>query len=332
VENSVFADERIARATLTWLVDPGDMLMGQLVRAHGPVGALELIRSRRLPRFDDIPPRMDDLRALDRWHAQLERIPDVRATFEQLHAVGIRLICPGDTEWPGQLADLGSTQPYALWVRGQADLRFVSRRSVAITGARAATAYGNYVANQLAAGVAADGWTVISGGAYGIDASAHRGALTTGGTTIAVLPSGIDHPHPVGHTELFDGITMQGIIVSELPPGRLTSRNRSVRRSRIIAALAAGTVIVEASERSISLHTAWNAHGAGRPVGAVPGPVTVETSAGCNILIRRGQAVLVACAADVIDLIRGGETAAADRDPHPATVPEPSTGPGEEED
>ena len=111
---------------------------------------------------------------------------------------GIRLICPGDPEWPGQLADLGDDQPYALWLRGNADLRFNCLRSVAIVGSRAATAYGSYVAAEFAASVAARGWAVVSGGAFGVDAAAHRGALGADGVTVAVLACGVDVPYPVG--------------------------------------------------------------------------------------------------------------------------------------
>ena len=214
---------------------------------------------------------------------------------------GIRLICPGDPEWPEQLADLGDEQPYALWLRGTADLRFNCLRSVAVVGSRAATAYGSYVAAEFAASVAARGWAVISGGAFGVDASAHRGALGADGVTVAVLACGVDVPYPVGHTELLEAVAAQGVIVSEWPPGRTVSRLRFLVRNRVIAALATGTLVVEAGERSGAVNTARHARDLGRRLMAVPGPVTSDQSAGCHRIIRDWQGTLVTTAAEVIE-------------------------------
>jgi len=214
---------------------------------------------------------------------------------------GIRLICPGDPEWPEQLADLGHDQPYALWLRGTADLRFNCLRSVAVVGSRAATAYGSYVAAELASSVAARGWAVVSGGAFGVDASAHRGALGADGVTVAVLACGVDVPYPVGHTELFEAVAAQGVIVSEWPPGRTVSRLRFLVRNRVIAALATGTLVVEAGERSGAVNTARHARDLGRRLMAVPGPVTSDQSAGCHRIIREWQGTLVTTAAEVIE-------------------------------
>ena len=224
---------------------------------------------------------------------------------------GIRLICPGDPEWPGQLADLGDDQPYALWLRGNADLRFSCLRSVAIVGSRAATAYGSYVAAEFAASVAARGWAVVSGGAFGVDAAAHRGALGADGVTVAVLACGVDVPYPAAHAELFDAIAAQGVLVSEWPPGRHVSRLRFLVRNRVIAALATGTLVVEAGERSGALNTARHARDLGRRLMAVPGPVTSDLSAGCHQIIREWQGTLVTSAAEVIEhLSPVGETVA----------------------
>ena len=148
----------------------------------------------------------------------------------------------GRRSWP----TWATTQPYALWLRGTADLRFNCLRSVAIVGSRAATAYGSYVAAEFAASVAARGWAVISGGAFGVDAAAHRGALGADGVTVAVLACGVDVPYPAGHADLLDAIAAQGVIVSEWPPGRTVSRLRFLVRNRVIAALATGTLVVEA--------------------------------------------------------------------------------------
>ena len=219
---------------------------------------------------------------------------------------GIRLLCPGDPGWPGQLDVLGDAQPWALWVRGTADLRFACLRSVSVVGTRAATPYGEHVAAALAAGLAERGWSVVSGGALGIDGRAHRGALAAGGTTIAVLPSGVDEPYPRGHHDLFEDIAADGLLVSEWPPGRTPTRPGFLVRNRVIAALSRGTVVVEAALRSGALNTARHARDLGRPLMAVPGPVTSLASAGCHFVMREWGAECVTGAADVVAALSFG--------------------------
>lgn len=145
---------------------------------------------------------------------------------------GIRLVVPGDLEWPGQLDVLGDSRPWALWVRGNADLRYACLRSVAMVGTRAASAYGSYVAKEMAVGLAEHGWTLVSGGAYGIDGSVHRGALAGEGSTIAVLACGVDQEYPGGHHELFRAMRESGAVVSEAPPGRAPTRPAFLIRNR----------------------------------------------------------------------------------------------------
>ena len=237
---------------------------------------------------------------MQRWRVRLEQLPEPDEVVGFCRA-GIRLIHPGDPEWPGQLADLGDAQPYALWLRGAADLRFSCLRSVAIVGSRAATAYGSYVAAEIGATVAARGWAVISGGAYGVDAAAHRGALGAGGVTVAVLACGVDVPYPAGHKDLLEAIAVRGVIASEWPPGWNATRLRFLVRNRVIAALAAGTLVVEAGQRSGALNSARHARDLGRRLMAVPGPVTSDLSAGCHHVIREWQGVLVTSAAEVME-------------------------------
>jgi DNA processing protein len=239
-----------------------------------------------------------------RWQARLAGLPSASDIAGFLRA-GIRLICPGDLEWPGQLADLGDAQPSALWLRGTADLRFSCMRSVAIVGSRAATAYGSYVASEIAASVAGRGWAVISGGAYGVDAAAHRGALGVGGVTVAVLACGVDVPYPAGHKDLLDAIAAQGVIVSEWPPGVAATKLGFLSRNGVIAALASGTLVVEAGQRSGSMNSARHARDLGRRLMAVPGPVTSDLSAGCHRIIREWHGTLVTSAAEVIGAITG---------------------------
>jgi DNA processing protein len=298
-------EESYARAALTYLAEPADQWLNGLILAHGATRTLEAIRSGRLPDpSGDFPKPQFTQRALqhsmERWRMRLDELP-TPAEVIALRQSGIRLICPGDPEWPEQLADLGLEQPYALWLRGSADLRFNCLLSVAVVGSRAATAYGSYVAAELAASVAARGWAVISGAAFGVDASAHRGALGADGVTVAVLACGVDVPYPVGHTELLESIAAQGVIVSEWPPGRTVNRLRFLVRNRVIAALATGTLVVEAGERSGAVNTARHARDLGRRLMAVPGPVTSDQSAGCHRIIRDWQATLVTTAAEVIE-------------------------------
>jgi DNA processing protein len=284
--NAGLDDDAYARAALTYLAEPADRQLAALVRRHGAAEALEVIKSADTP-------------GAERWQVRLPDIPS-RDDVLAFRQAGIRLVCPGDPEWPGQLADLGTEQPYALWLRGCADLRFSCLRSVAIVGSRAATAYGSYVAGEFAASVGARGLAVISGGAYGIDASAHRGALSADGVTVAVLACGVDVPYPAAHSQLLDAIAAQGVIVSEWPPGRHVSRLRFLVRNRVIAALATGTLVIEAAQRSGALNSARHARDLGRSLMAVPGPITSDLSAGCHQIIRDWQATLVTSAVDVI--------------------------------
>ena len=330
--------EAYARAALTYLAEPADRWLGQLLRAHGAASTLDAIKSGRLPGGADDAGGAAELpvstlgleadtgvrdgkghrgmrAAMERWRVRLPELPapeEILAFRES----GIRLVCPGDPEWPGQLADLGDDQPYALWLRGSADLRFNCLRSVAIVGSRAATAYGSYVAAEFAASVAARGLAVVSGGAFGVDAAAHRGALGADGVTVAVLACGVDTPYPAAHAELFDAIAAQGVIVSEWPPGRHVTRLRFLVRNRVIAALATGTLVVEAGQRSGAVNTARHARDLHRRLMAVPGPVTSDLSAGCHQIVREWQGVLVTSAAEVIEhLSPAGLTVFAESDP-----------------
>ena len=140
---------------------------------------------------------------------------------------------------------------------------------------------------------------MVAGGAYGIEESAHRAALAGGGSTIAVMASGIDQPYPAGHNQLFERIAQNGLIMSEVPPGISPTRQRFIDRSRIIAAISGATVVVEAGVRSGTMRTAHEAKDLGRFVGAVPGPVTSAASHGTNLLLQEGKARLVSSAADL---------------------------------
>jgi DNA processing protein len=323
-------EESYARAALTYLAEPGDLQLGALVRSHGAAPMLAAIKAGTVPDFlASGAARAAAQRAMRCWQVRLTELPSAD-DIARLCRAGIRLACPGDPEWPARLDDLGAARPYALWLRGTADLRFSCVRSVAIVGARAATAYGGYVASEFAASVASRGWTVVSGGAYGVDAAAHRGALAADGVTVAVLACGVDVPYPAGHADLLDAIAAQGVVVSEWPPGRNATRLRFLVRNRTIAALAAGTLVVEAASRSGALNSARHARDLGRPLMAVPGPITSELSAGCHTVIREWQGMLVTSAADVIEYLSPLGSAASDPAAGPAAGPAqgPATAPG----
>jgi DNA processing protein len=289
--------DRMARAVLTWIAEPGDAQLGALLRRSSPAAVVTALTTGTALVAASAAPALD--RARQRWTARLGDAP-TGATVEAWQRDGIRLVCPGDPEWPGQLEVLGEARPWGLWVRGQVDLRFACLRSVSIVGTRAATGYGIHVTTELAAALAERGWTVVSGGAFGIDGQAHRGALAAEGVTVAVLPSGLDAPYPRGHHDLFEAIVAHGVLVSEQPPGRAPTRPGFLVRNRLIAALSRGTVLVEAALRSGALNTARHARDLNRPLMAVPGPVTSMASAGCHLAIRDWGAV---CVTDVHDVL-----------------------------
>jgi len=304
-------EQRVARAVLTYLAEPGDAALCFLLDIGEPVEIVTAVTAGRIPApalaaADAGQIGKQDLaaveRAVTRWQRGLDGVP-AEIDLAGFHRDGIRLVCPGDREWPTQLDALGTARPYALWLRGEADLRYCCLRSVSIVGSRAATSYGTHVCTEMAAALSARGWTVVSGGAYGIDGAAHRGALAADGVTVAVLACGVDYFYPRGHTNLFNGIMAQGVLVSEWPPGRTPTRHRFLVRNRVIGALSRGTVVVEAGLRSGALNTARHARDLGRPVMAVPGPVTSEVSAGCHKIIREWGAVCATGAHDVIELL-----------------------------
>lgn len=302
-------DDRRARAAWSRLVEPGDVLAGAAVLALGAVPALRhVLVGRALP--DEVAelvpggtPRRRLHDALVRWRVRLDHL-DPDRDLRVVRRLGGRVLVPGDDEWPRGLDDLGVGAPPCLWVRGEPDVAVAAERSVAVVGARASTPYGEHVAADLAAGLAERGLTVVSGGAFGIDASAHRGALAAGGLTCAVLACGVDRAYPRAHEDLLRRVVdAGGLVLAEVPPGSMPSRWRFLERNRLIAALAGATVVVEAAWRSGALSTAQRAAGLGRPLGAVPGPVTSPTSAGCHRMLRDLQATCVTDAAEVAELV-----------------------------
>lgn len=323
------ADERLARAAWSRIAEPGDEVAGALVHALGAAGALAWVYdaardpeqarrtlselSQRSALAVVVAPGDQDggrgaasvprlLRAVGRWTPRLDGL-DPRRELYVLERLGGTFLVPGDPRWPTRVDDLGAAAPLGLWVRGEPDLAAAGSRSVAVVGARACTDYGRHVTGELATGLAARGFAVVSGGAYGIDAMAHRGVLVADGVTVAFLAGGVDRLYPAGNVDLLRSVASSGgAVVSEVPPGSVPSRVRFLLRNRLIAAFAGATVVVEAAWRSGSLSTATRAAELSRPVGAVPGPVTSMASSGCHRLLREGAAVCVTDAAEVAEL------------------------------
>lgn len=291
--------ERAARMGLSRIVEPGSRSVYAAVTEHGAAKVWEALRAG-----DPSGAVSDQVRAGAALRAQgYDPLDDLR----RLQRAGGRFVCPGDAEWPSHrlewpLLALGDAPPLGLFVRGPHRLDVVAERSVAVVGARAATPYGVLVAGELGLGLADRGVTVISGGAYGIDVAAHRGALTSGRTpTVAVLACGVDVTYPRGNDRVLEQIAGSGLVVSELPPGCAPTRVRFLVRNRLIAALSLGTVVVEAARRSGSLATIERARSLNKHCMVVPGPVTSAMSAGCHEQLREHGALCVTSADEVLD-------------------------------
>jgi DNA processing protein len=291
---------RAARATLAGPALAGDLEVLAALATYAPVDALGHLADRAQDgdRHTHLPARTS---------GELVR-GAAAAVARQAARAGARLVIPEDDEWPTTLPDLATApagQPRSgvlcLWVRGDPLVSTVLQRAVAVIGARAATPYGTHVAEQLGYDLATAGWTVVSTGAYGVEGAAARGALSGGGTVVAVPPAGVDRPYPSGHATLFDQIATRGLLVSPWPPGTTPTRTQFPVTSRLVATMAAGTVLVEATTRSTSLHALDQALTLGRPAMVVPGPVTSALSAGPLQALRTHRQIrLVRGTADVI--------------------------------
>ncbi|MFI5718307.1 DNA-processing protein DprA [Nocardia sp. NPDC051750] len=291
-------ERRLAWAYLSRVVLGPCPALTALIDSIGIVEAARAVRERELP---------DVLRAAT---AQ-RRSRDLAAQdLEAIQALGGRLVTPDDPEWPAwRMLGLSQLQPgrdpdgavpLVFWVRGNRNLAELTERALAVVGARCSTGYGDRVAGALAGELAAHGWTVVSGAAFGIDGMAHRAALAVGGATIAVMACGADRPYPAQHDRLLDRIAETGLVISEYPPGTVARKHHFLARNRLIAALSDGVLVVEAGIRSGARNTVKWARRMGRPALAVPGSVDSAASAGCHRMIRDGEATLVACVDDIL--------------------------------
>jgi len=290
--------DRYARARWSAIAEPGDADAGRLMAALGSAGALDWLDAEAAAALADAT--LAD--AVDRWRPRIRQV-DTALHLRQAARFGARLVVPGDDEWPTGLDDLGAHAPAALWVRGDAGLLGRLDRSIAIVGARAATGYGEHVTVEVSSGLVDRGFAIVSGAAFGIDGAAHRAALASGGATLAFLAGGVDRFYPSAHETLLTRIVDRGAVVSEVPCGTAPTKWRFLQRNRLIAAASRATVVVEAGWRSGSLNTAGHAAQLGRPLGAVPGPVTSSASAGCHRLIREYDAVCVTTAQEMAELV-----------------------------
>lgn len=281
--------EHLAAIDWTRITEGCDVDATALVAAHGYAGALDLARRQA----------SGPSSASARWAQRLDGLrPFELAALEPL---GIDILTWADSSWPAQLNDLGAERPVALWARGEVPV--LARNSIAIVGSRDASGYGKKIARDVAFEFSKRGFVIVSGGAFGIDAEAHRGALLADGQSVIVSAGGVDRPYPRAHEALYaDVLGHGGAVVSESPLGAAPQRHRFLSRNRIIAALGIATIVVEAPYRSGALNTARHAMAMGRDVGAFPGPIDSHSSAGCHELIRNG-ATLVATFAHIDELV-----------------------------
>lgn len=325
---------RRIRAELSRIIEPGDLLGGVVVDHMGCFEAHALICSGESPSARlvqsaaeaaealGLSGRQRDLReALVRWRTRQDQAAGAR-DLATLRRLGGGILVPEDPQWPAGLKDLGPAEPLALWWRRDRSSRPVEalpelHRTVAVVGSREITDYGARVTAEISESLAERQVCLLSGGAYGVDAAVHRAALRTWERrgedtpvdsplpTIAVLAGGLDRLYPAGNDTLLRGVAQAGLLLSELAPGSSPSKHRFLQRNRIIAALAAVTVIPEARWRSGAQNTAHHALSLGRPVGAFPGSVYSPLSAGCHRLLRHTPTEMVRDAADVAELIAG---------------------------
>ncbi len=292
-------ERRLAWVYLSRVVQGPCAALSSLIESVGVVEAARAVRECALPEALRGPTELR--RGIDVAERDL-------ATIERF---GGRVVTPEDAEWPAwrmlglrQLdpeRDEAGAAPLVLWVRGSRSLAECTEQAVAVVGSRCSTGYGNHATGEIAGELAARGWTVVSGAAFGIDGMAHRAALAVGGTTVAVLACGADRPYPVQHDRLLAEIADTGLVVSEYPPGTTARKHHFLARNRLIAALADGVVVVEAGMRSGARNTVKWSRRLGRPAMAVPGPITSAASAGCHRMIRDGEAFIVTSAEQVLD-------------------------------
>jgi DNA processing protein len=281
-------NERLARAALFSAIEAGHPFWSSEISTKGALVVYEKLLSGGY-----------DLIKNEKLISTLRQIKgdQVLADIDAHHA---RLITPIEDDWPKQVNDLAAP-PIGLILKG--NISALHQTSLAIVGTRNPTSYGARIAGDFAAGFADREWAIVSGGAYGIDSYAHKGALIAEGVTVAVIASGIDINYPAGNTRLFAEICESGAMVTEFMPGQRALPHRFLTRNRLIASLSKATLVVEAAFRSGSLRTARDAAEIFRPVMAIPGPINSPTSEGCHRLIGERAAEIVTSVADAVEFV-----------------------------
>ena len=280
--------------TLAHLCEPADESINKkLASGNSPVEILEMLLTTGFPKRDHVA------------FAHKFTTFNLETELDFSQKIGARVITRDQEGWPTQLNSLGIAQPWALWSIGSIDFRVVALSSVTIVGTRACTPYGSSIANQWAADLGTWGTSVFSGGAIGIDSHAHRGALSVGAPTVAVLASGVHTRYPSSHEQLFTQIIDNGAIVSESPPREPAQKRRFLARNRILAGLTKATCVVEATDRSGTSSTAREALNMNRIVAGVPGSIHSPTSHGVNTLLKNKDVHVVTSSADLQELVSG---------------------------
>lgn len=336
-EHHELLEDLCARLIWSQLVEPGDVLAGQLIAELGAAQSLRLLRGgHQSPQerlWRELALRDSSLAAegqeaktiaviresAERWlqrdnNAKLLR--DLK-TWRQLSGW---VIGPSSSLWPETLHDLGFAAPICLWGRGSAETLERLSQSVAIVGSRNTTTYGSWITRELATRLAEDGFCIVSGGAYGIDAFAHEAVVVLAESqletprdaascpalsTVAVMAGGADRLYPIGNTKLLTQVMNHGCVISELPPGNAPTKWRFLQRNRLIAALGQAVVVVEMAYRSGALNTVHHALEIGRRVIAVPGSILSPTSQGCNQVIQEGKAEPATSFDQLLQLAKG---------------------------
>ena len=306
-------------SSVAWsiLTEPGDEFGGLLRQALGGPEALALLVTgasrdawhaalkdtgqfeQAEHRFVDFAATLDE--SLARWLPRLS-MASVAKSLDEAARLGVQLVDHQHEHWPEQLGDLQLATPCLLWVRGQTSALAQSQKSWAIVGCRTPTSYGFDVTTSVVQGLAEQDFAVVSGGAFGIDAIAHSSALVVGVPTIAVMAGGVDRLYPRANESLLRKIVDSGAVISEVALGTAPTKWRFLQRNRIIAALSAGTLVVEAGIRSGAVNTANHAAALNRHVAAVPGSILSPKSQGTNKLIADSKALLIQSSKDLADL------------------------------
>ena len=288
IQTPAFLTPFEARAILFSCIEPGHFFWSAEIAAHGPLKVLESILSASYP--------AEKTRAI----IDSIRVADVGQILYEIEKAGAKFLTPEHEHWPVGVNQLVNP-PIGLVVKG--DSTCLITDSLAIVGSRKPTNYGANVASEFARGFSDLGWTIISGGAYGIDSYAHRATLQANGITIAVLATGIEVAYPKSNQKLFNEMSAHGALISELMPYESAMPSRFLVRNRLIASIAKATLVVEAAYKSGSLRTAHDAAELLRPVMAIPGPINSAMSQGCHRLISERAAELITSVADAVEFI-----------------------------